>query len=403
MKILMVNKFFYIKGGSETYYFALRRLLESMGHTVVDFSMADEKNFPSPYESFFVSNVDYNGKLSIRQKVTAAANLIYSVEAKQKLEKLIAQEKPDVAHLHIFQHQLSLSILDVLKKHRIPVIYTAHDLNMLCPNYQMLSHGRICQDCKGGRYIRCLKNKCIKDSTAKSALGMVEAYWNKWTKRYDLIDHIITPSAFYKQKFEEFGIASQRVTHLPNFLERERPTVNPSQDAGQYYLYLGRLSHEKGIPTLIRAAREAGVTLKIAGSGPLQDELMQQCDENIQLLGFRSGQALIDLVGNAKAVVLPSEWYENGPYSAIEALQLGRPLIGSDIGGIPELIRDNGYLFPKGDAEALKNALLQMEQLDAQQYESMVRSSYRLFDQCYTKQIHAQQLKQIYVKVGCTL
>lgn len=396
MKILMVNKFFYIKGGSETYYFALRRLLEKLGHTVVDFSMQDEKNFPSPYGELFVSNVDYNGKLSLGQKLRAGVNLIYSREAKRKLEMLILREKPDVAHLHIFQHQISLSILDVLKKYGIPVIYTAHDLQMLCPNYQMLTGGMVCERCRGGKYIQCVKNRCIKDSLTKSALGMVEAYFNTLTQKYNIIDKIITPSAFYKRKFEEFGIAPQRIVHVPNFLDRICPLVNPATGEEPYYLYLGRLSHEKGIPTLIRAAKATGIRLKIVGNGPLYEELKKEETENVMLLGFKSGQELTDLVGNAKAVVLPSEWYENGPYSAIEALQLGRPLIGADIGGIPELVRGNGFLFESGNVQALVDAIRKLEAWSAEEYTAASEASLTLFETCYTEKAHLAALDAVY-------
>ena len=194
MKILMVNKFFYIKGGSETYYFALKRMLEAKGHTVIDFSMKDEKNFDSPYVEYFVEAVDYNGGMSKKQQLKAAKNIIYSTEAKRKLEKLIQETKPDIAHLHIFQHQLSPSILDVLKKYNIPTVYTAHDLKMLCLNYVMMTHGQLCEKCKDGHYINCLKQKCVKNSTLKSSINVIEGYLHKWRKSYDAIDVILTPS-----------------------------------------------------------------------------------------------------------------------------------------------------------------------------------------------------------------
>ena len=196
MKILMVNKFYYIKGGSETYYFSLKNLLEKNGHEVIDFSMEDEKNFESKYSKFFVNNVDYNKEQSIFSKMKEAKKIIYSTEAKKKLELLIKETKPDIAHLHIFQHQLSLSILDVLKKYNIPIVYTAHDLKMICPNYKMLTHGEICERCKDGKYYNCLKYKCLKDSMAKSGVAMMEAYINKCRKAYDKIDYIISPSKF---------------------------------------------------------------------------------------------------------------------------------------------------------------------------------------------------------------
>ena len=400
MKILMVNKFYYIKGGSETYYFALKQLLESKGHEVIDFSMQDEKNFESPYSEYFVSAVDYNGKMGLVQQVKAATNIIYSVEAKKKLERLIQKTKPDVAHLHIFQHQLSPSILDVLKKYNIPVVYTAHDLKMLCLNYVMMTNGEVCEKCKGGHYLNCLKQKCVKDSSLKSAINVVEGYLHKWRKSYDVIDKIVTPSKFYAEKFVEFGVSKERVMHLPNFLGRECPKVNQSEDSLQYFLYFGRLSREKGIMTLIKAVEGTDMQLSIVGGGPCKDDIKAYITEhnltNVKLLGFKSGQELIDVVGNARAVVLPSEWYENGPYSAIEALQLGRPIIGSKIGGIPELVDGNGVTFNHGNVEELKKCLMEFPQPETVEYEEYCNSSKVLFEKNYMAAGHYEKLLPVY-------
>ena len=122
MKILMVNKFFFVKGGSETYYFSLKKLLESKGHSVIDFSMQDDRNFPSEYSKYFVSGVYYNKPLGIKKKIKAGVNIIYSLEAKKKFEQLILDTKPDIIHLHIFQHQLSPSIVDVIKNYNLPAV-----------------------------------------------------------------------------------------------------------------------------------------------------------------------------------------------------------------------------------------------------------------------------------------
>jgi len=148
MKILMVNKFFYIKGGSETYYFSLKKLLEKNGHEIIDFSMKDKKNFKSKYCNFFVDGIDYNKEQSLFSKIKVGLKIIYSFEAKRKLEKLIKETKPDIAHLHIFQHQLSSSILDVLKRYNIPIVYTAHDLKMICPNYKMFTYNKYVNNAK---------------------------------------------------------------------------------------------------------------------------------------------------------------------------------------------------------------------------------------------------------------
>lgn len=402
MKILMVNKFYYIKGGSETYYFSLKNLLEKNGHEVIDFSMEDEKNFESKYSKFFVNNVDYNKEQSIFSKMKEAKKIIYSTEAKKKLELLIKETKPDIAHLHIFQHQLSLSILDVLKKYNIPIVYTAHDLKMICPNYKMLTHGEICERCKDGKYYNCLKYKCLKDSMAKSGVAMMEAYINKWRKAYDKIDYIITPSKFYMNKFIEFGIDKNKITHIPNFLNTE--SVEYDKLANQnYFLYFGRLSEEKGVLTLIKAMKGIKNTLKIVGTGPLKDEIEKYVEDNncnnIEVLGFKSGRELNTIVANAKAVILPSEWYENGPYSAIESLKLRRILVGSDLGGIPELVEDNGYIFEHGNIQDLHDKLEKIQNLSEQEKKEMQEKSYEIFETEYIDKIHYNKIMNVYKKI----
>ena len=404
MKILMVNKFYYIKGGSETYYFELKRLLESKGHTVIDFSMQDEKNFVSPYSNYFVENVDYNNKEGIFSRIKAAADIIYSFESKRKFERLVNEVKPDCIHLHIFQHQISPSILDVIKKYHIPTIYTAHDLKMLCPNYKMMHHGKLCEQCRGGKYFYCVLNKCVKDSYLKSCVNVVEGYVHRWRHSYDAINVIITPSLFYKKIFEKFGINCNRVIHIPNFIDFNKHEIEFSEDRENYYLYYGRLSKEKGIMTLIKAVENLNVQLKIAGTGPLEEDVRQYVADkkisNIMFLGFKTGKDLSNIVGNAKAIILPSEWYENGPYSAIEALQLGRPIIGADIGGIPELIDNNGYLFKSRNIDSLKDAILKLEKLDNEQYGVFKDNSLNLFEKNYTHEKHYRLLKEAYRRAG---
>ena len=399
----MVNKFYYIKGGSETYYFSLKKLLQSYGHTVIDFSMQDKKNYNSEYSSFFVNHVDYNStSTNIIKKIKAAVNIVYSFEAKRKFEAIVRETEPDIIHLHIFQHQISPSILDIIKKYDIPVVYTAHDLKMVCLNYKMMHHGKICEDCKGEHYYKCIKNRCVKESFVKSMINVFEGYFHKFRKSYDIIDYIITPSAFYKKKMIEFGVKDVRLVHIPNFLEDEEIIVNELKDREKYYLYFGRLSEEKGIMTLIRAFEKISNHLKIVGTGPLYQSLQNYIQKNqisnIDLLGFKTGQELIDIVGNAKAIIIPSEWYENGPYSAIESLRLARPIIGADIGGIPELIDKNGILFNSGDKDSLSDAIKKMESLSEEKYKQYKQNSKRLYDMYYTSTYHYQKLKKVYVK-----
>lgn len=402
MKILMVNKFHYIKGGSETYYFALKRLLEANGHTVIDFSMKDEKNFPCQYRRYFVKNTDYSNSPGLKEKLRVAGNIIYSREAKQKFRQLVMDTKPDLVHLHIFQHQLSPSILDVCKEMNLPTVYTAHDLKMVCLNYKMMHHGHLCEDCKGGKLYQCAKNRCVKESFFKSCINVAEGYLHKLRRSYDVIHTVITPSAFYKRKMEEFGVEADRLVHIPNFLDKTAPEVSDRPDKEQYYLYFGRLSEEKGVLTLMKAFETTPYKLYIVGSGPIRDQLEVYLNdrkaENIRLFGFLQGSELTDIVGNAKAVILPSEWYENGPYSAIEALQLGRPILGSQIGGIPELVNGNGALFPHGDVDALRQAVEKIEALSHEEYEALQQASRDLFDSQYTQAAHYPRLMGVYEK-----
>lgn len=407
MKILMINKFHYIKGGSETYYFALKKLLLEHGHQVIDFSMEDEKNFDSPYAKYFVENVEYNGKTSTMDKLRMTARIIYSREAQKKLEQLIKDTKPDIAHLHIFQHQMSPSILRTLEKAHIPMVYTAHDLKMLCLNYKMLNHTGVCERCKGHRYYNCVKYKCIKESSAKSMICMVEGYLHQILHSYDKIQAIITPSKFYYDKFVEFGVDPNRLFYNPNFLENDHENKNCAEAVkqlplGDYFLYLGRISEEKGIQTMMNAFAGTDYRLKIAGTGPLLQELQIQAKKenchNIQFLGFQQGEELQKLVREARAIILPSEWYENGPYSGIEAISQGKVMIGSDMGGIPELIKEgqNGYIFHAGDGVQLLHCVKQVMGLTEERCRDMQRQSRALFEEYYTAEKHYTVLKGIY-------
>lgn len=369
MKILLVNKFHYIKGGSETYYFGLGELLEKQGHEVIYFSMKDKKNRPCGQDKYFVENVDFNVPMGKMEIVKASLKMLYSFEAKKKFEQLLKDEKPDIIHLNIFQSQLTGSIVDVAKKYHIPVVYTAHDLKSVCPNYQMLNHGIVCEKCLKGNYWNCFKTGCMKDSRAKSLLATLEALVYRYKKTYEKLDLVITPSAFYKKKIEEAGIVKCPIIHMPNFLPEETE-YKASEKPGEYFLYFGRLSREKGILTLVKAYAQAKVEkpLYIVGTGSVEKQIQKLIQEKglsdkIKMLGFKQGKELQDIVANALCVCLPSEWYENGPYSIIEAQAAGKPVIVSNLGGLPELVEDGvtGYVCRARDVQEIEKILNQIE------------------------------------------
>lgn len=347
MKILLVNKYHYVKGGSETYYFGLAKLLTELGHDVIYFAMADSHNKSCEQEKYFVSNVDFNGNISKLQKVKAGFRVLYSFEAKKNISLLIETEHPDIVHINLVHRHITLSIVRAIKKYNIPIVFTIHDLNCVCPNHEMLVNGKVCEKCLHGKYLNCIKNKCVKGSTAKSTLAAIEAMNYKRMKIYDDIDLYITPSYFYKKKLEESGIIHSQIIHMKNFLPTDTVYSDSNPDKN-YLLYFGRISEEKGVLTLLKAVEKLNnnIPLIILGTGPMEDEIKEYISSHnlegkVKMLGFKSGNELKKFVAEAKCIILPSEWYENGPYAIMEAMSQGKPVIVTNYGGLPEIV-ENG-------------------------------------------------------------
>ena len=370
MKVLLVNKFHYLKGGSETYYFALGKMLQEKGCDVIYFSMKDDKNIPCEQEKYFVDNIDFNAKMSPIKVMTASAKLLYSLEAKRKFEKLLRDEKPDIIHLNIFQSQLTDSIVFAALKYHIPIVYTAHDLKAVCPSYLMMNHGKICDRCINGNYWHCVSSKCMKDSRAKSLLAALEAETYRIHRTYDKMDLIICPYQHHKKRLEQGRICNPRILrYMPNFLPAGTE-FEAGDPRGHYYLYYGRLSEEKGIMTLLQAFNMSNVQkpLYIVGAGPQEAELRHYIQQNmsgktVKMLGYKTGDELKQIVFSAYCVILPSICCENAPYSIMESQAMGRPAIVSDNGGLPELVTEgvNGYIFHGSDANDLCSKLEKME------------------------------------------
>ena len=401
MKVLLVNKFHYIKGGSETYYFSLGDLLEKRGHQVIWFSMKDERNLPCAQSKYFVNNVDFNASGNPVKTAGAAMHLLYSREAGRKFARLLDDEKPDIIHLNIFQSQLTGSIVDEAYKRQIPVVYTAHDLKSVCPNYLMMHHQKVCEQCLGGHYWHCFTNSCMKSSRAKSLLAAMEAYVYALRKTYWKIDYVITPSFFYKNKLEAADIYQCPIEHVKNFLPEG--TIYDEGSRGSYFLYFGRLAREKGIHTLIEAYSKAHVEEKlfIVGSGPEEERLRLMVkkmgmEDKILFLGFKTGTELKEIVAKALCVCLPSEWYENGPYSILEAQALGRPAIVSDYGGLPELVEDGrtGFITKAGNISDLTEKIREMSHSEIDF--AYISNKAAL---AYSADLYAEHIIEIYEKI----
>ena len=365
MKILMVNKFLHPNGGSETYIFKLGAGLQAMGHEVQYFGMEHEGRIVGNRVGAYTSNMDFHGG-SMLKKLTYPIKTIYSAEARRKIRLVLDDFQPDICHLNNFNYQLTPSIILEIRKwekqtgHRVKLLYTAHDAQLVCPNHMMKNPNtnEICEKCLGGHYLNCVKGKCIHGSTAKSMIGCMEAFLWKWFGVYRQIDTIISCSHFLKTKLDTDPILAERTVALHNFMDSVDPKSIQKKD---YVLYFGRYSREKGITTLVESAKRLPcIQFVFAGSGPLEN--MLEGVPNIKNIGFQTGEALEMLIREARFSVYPSEWYENCPFAVMESQVYGTPVLGADIGGIPELIQvgKTGELFESGNVEALVNEIQRM-------------------------------------------
>lgn len=358
MKILMVNKFLYPNGGSETYMFTLGEQLTKMGHEVQYFGMEHEGRVVGNRVNAYTSDMNFHGGSKLA-KLTYPLKTVYSGEARKKLRLVLEDFQPDVVHLNNFNYQLTPSVILEVEAWRkqtgrsCRMIYTAHDYQLVCPNHMLYrpEEGRTCEACIGGHYESCMKYRCIHGSRARSALGMLEAkYWNG-RNTYALIDRIICCSAFMKEKLDTNLIFRDKTVALHNFVADDLPQAREKRP---YVLYFGRFAAEKGMDMLLAACRELPeVQFVFAGSGSMEGELAGA--PNVKYVGFQQGDALKKLIAEARFTVYPSVWYENCPLSVMESIASGTPVIGARIGGIPELIEDGktGLLFESGNVQEL--------------------------------------------------
>lgn len=363
MKILMVNKFLYPNGGSETYIFKLGEQLIKEGHEVEYFGMEHDRRIVGNKAESYTSNMDFHtGKL---QKLLYPFKIIYSREARRKIRAVLEDFMPDVVHLNNFNYQLTPSIIYEIKdfdkkyKRKTAVIYTAHDYQWVCPNhmFRIPATGELCMRCAGGAFENCMKYNCIHNSKVRSMIGAIEGKLYHILRTYRYVDRIICPSEFMNRSLSNNPLLKEKTITLHNFIE-EREKIETEVIKKDYVLYFGRYAEEKGIGILLEVCAElADIPFVFAGGGPLESKV--NTVSNIENKGFLSGEELKRVIREARFVVFPSQWYENCPFSVMEAQMYLTPVLGSDLGGTPELIREqvSGELFAGGDKEELKEKI----------------------------------------------
>ena len=362
MKILLSNKFFYPRGGDCIHTIQLKQLLEGQGHEVAVFSMQFPENLNNTYTKYWPSEVNFGSKAPF--KLLSAVRRPFGVnEVKAKWNKLLKDFQPDIVHLHNIHSQLSPLIAQEAKKQNIPVIWTLHDYKLLCPAYTFMdNNGKVCEDCLQAPKA-VIKKQCIKGSKLASYLGYFEAKkWNKEKLQF-YTDSFISPSKFLKGKMEQGGYPANQIAHIYNFADDNKFNSKVVTLRKNEIVYVGRLSKEKGVETLCKAFQ--GIkdsTLTIIGDGPLKVELAKKyASSSINFIGFQPWPVIKEKLGNAAFLVIPSEWYENNPLTIIEALALGTPVLGANIGGIPELVTsNNGKLFESGNPVNLTQKIEEM-------------------------------------------
>lgn len=360
MKILMVNKFLYSKGGAETYVMKLGGILESHGHQVQYFGLDNPQNVVGNRVGAYVSDMDFG--TGVLHNLKAPFRIIYSAQARKKIRQVLEDFQPDVVHLNNIQFHLTPSIILESRKYakqtgrNLRIIYTAHDYQLICPSHGLFDNDiQICERCLGGNYTHCLRTKCIKRSRAKSLLGMLDAYWWKMSPAYSYVDKIICCSNFMKTKLDTQERFREKTVALHNFVDLVAEKNVQKED---YVLEFGHLSRDKGTYTLLAVAKRLPqVRFILAGYGEAKEDIAQY--PNVQYVGFKTGEELEMLIRKAKVTVYPSEWYENCPFSVIESQMYGTPVIGSRMGGIPELINEGvtGELFDAKNADELEQKL----------------------------------------------
>jgi glycosyltransferase involved in cell wall biosynthesis len=409
LKILLVNNFHYLRGGDCRYTFDLARLLEKHGHEVVHFSMHHPKNIRYDYSRFFISHIDYadlNGQRSLRSAYWVLITSFWNREAQKNLAALFQEFRPDVAHLQNILHHITPSVILVLKKQNIPIVHHLHDYNLICPDTYLLRDGKICEECFEKRYYHCVLNRCKKNSLMASALATAQRYLHEAIGAFRDVARFIAPSVFAKKKFMEAGFAyADRLVHIPHIVECERiiPDWQFRQTVG--VVFAGRLITQKGIWTLLKAgALTPEVPITVFGDGELQsaleEKIARQRLANIRLMGWKSQHEVLKALQGARALVMPSEWYETAGISILEAGAVGRAAIVSSNTAMTEVVQHekNGLVFPMGDAERLAECIRRVGS-DASLAETLGREARIRMEQVYDAKVHYRQISKLYVQV----
>ncbi|MCD6532418.1 glycosyltransferase family 4 protein [bacterium] len=406
LNILLVSTFYYPRGGAPVYVIKLEQLLCDVGHNPIIFSMKSPQNLPSQYEEYFVGHIEFSqlvNNATVKNVWKVINRVFHFRQARENMERLLSENRVDVVHLNNFLHHITLSIIEPIRRRNIPIIWTLHDHILVCPNTNLFDDRRSepCDACRStlARFFNPIFRRCKKGSLGASFLAGLEALYIAAHKPAQIPEIFISPSRFLMEQHRRMGFDVSRFVVLPNFVEVDQFEPRPG---GDYVFYFGRLSPEKGVDTLIRACAKVRVPLVIAGDGPARENLERLAEKTgaqAKFLGFLTGDDLKEALYGARFTVLPSTCFENAPLSILESFAAGKPVIGSNLGGIPELINDDtGILFPPGDVDSLADAILSLWN-SPEKTKKMGFSARKFVEGNFTPEKHIANLLELYRKV----
>ena len=379
-------------------------LLTERGWDIVPFAMEYEKNFETGYDDYFVEEIDFASDYSPVEKVRKVVKSVYSLEARREIGRLIDDVRPDLVHAHNVYHHLTPAIFGAIQKKGVPAVMTVHDLKIGCPSKLMLASDGVCERCQGGKTWNAVQQRCLKGSLPLSAVAAFETTLHNFLGSYKKnVDRFILPSHFHMNKLIDWGLPAEKARYVPNAVDVSGLT--PDYSAGERFVFVGRLSEEKGLLTFVKAVAQAGVKATIVGTGPQETELktlVETSGADVEFAGYQTGDDLFEIVRNARALVLPSECYENAPVVLLEAYGVGTPVLGSDLGGIPELIKpgETGYLATAGNVDSFAEQLTVMNTLSNDELSNMGRAGRQFVEERFARSHYLQALLDVYEELG---
>jgi glycosyltransferase involved in cell wall biosynthesis len=400
----MVNTYHYRRGGDSAYALNLETELRARGVDVATFAMRHPDSEPSAESGFFAEELDYPDLLrrgGLRNSWRVLQNSIYNREARASLGRLLDARPCDVAHVHSVMHHLTASVILEFYARSIPVVWTLHDLKSVCPTSLFLRDGKVCEECAGGRFYNALRHRCKRGSFGASTIVTAELYLHRLWRVYERADLLIAPSRFLRDKLIESGLRPKRIEVLHNYVSTA--DTEPQFEPGSYVLYVGRVSREKGVATLMQACLRSGVPLRIAGTGEALEELrdLASGDPLVSFEGYVTGESLAELYRNAGLIAVPSECQENCPLVVLEAFASGKPVLASRLGGLVELVDSHGVgeLLEPGSTGAWSSSIARWMK-DPELRTETGRRAREYAEVAFSPRRHMDQIQRFYEEVG---